>query len=530
MTMTPQGSNAVRTLWPTTWDGRREWYRRRRRALLNESYGDSEIKALGLFRATDQGGFITHETRRIMRDAAFIARVNASALCAGLTLGTRQETRDADPAVSAVEAEVLARGAEVWRRSRVDQRADHWAWTCAGMGDLHLEVTVDPAGRGVIIGHKPEHVEVYYDPQGLTLAQAIIRYEYDEPPTLVEGVSTRRRYKRILTPTEIRTQTDDGPVTVEPHALGVVPMVHVPWLSVDGPSFSAASIDGYTDVVAIVDSALTQMSVIGSRFAAPWLVVLGALVESGGDPARLGKAINLPAEADAKWLEPTLTGVAAFVEQAKFARDAMVTGTPEYLFADAGASASGTALSYRAGQFLAQVRPPQQRFRHGLAEAIGMALALEAGEAFDPVANPYEVRGGSPLPEDRKAVLELVTGQLESGLLTASDAVAALQALGTIPAEAAPEEYAARAQGEQVKRNAEVVTLAQRMATNGGDVETHDLSDVQDDAREALAALDAGDLEAAREMLRDMATEGYGVGEVESEDEPEDASDGLGDT
>jgi hypothetical protein len=399
---------------------------------------------------------------------------------------------------------------EVWRRSRVTERADFWAWTCAGLGDLHLEVTVDAAGRGVIVAHKPEHVEVYYDSQGLNLEQVIIRYEYDEPPSTLNGTSTRKMYTRVLTATEIRTTITDGSgtgpgVTVEPNPLGVVPMVHVGWLTVDGPSFSCASIDGYTDAISIVDSALTQLSVIGSRFAAPWLAILGALMAGGDDPARLGKVINLPAQSDVKWLEPTLTGLTAFVEQAKFVRESMIQGTPEYLFADAGASASGTALSYRAGQFLAQVEPPQGRFRSGIAEAIGMALALEAGETFDPVANVYEVRGGSPLPEDRKAILDLVIAQLDAGLLTSADAVAALQALGTIPASVPPEAYAERAQTEQVRRNAEVVALAQGMDGRDGDSPGDDRADVRDEARAALEALDAGEVDAVRASLVELA-------------------------
>lgn len=103
-------------------------------------------------------------------------------------------------------------------------------------------------------------------------------------------------------------------------------------------------------------------------------------------------------------------------------------------------------MSNRATQFVSYITPIRERVFAGLARAVGIALCLERGVAFDETADVYEVQGGAALPLDKAAMVGLMLTMLEAGTITRADVVQALQGMGVgLPPEAEPVEYAERA-------------------------------------------------------------------------------------
>lgn len=448
--------------WPDSWSERALEYESRRRTYLGLGYTDAERIRLGLFVATDTAGRIVHETRRILRDPAFVADVDATALANGIVLGVKADVPDGERQLA------QAVGDEVWERSKVDARAERWGRMCSVYGDLHLEVMTDDEGHPMFAAHKPQHVRVYYDAQGLELESAVIEFDHDLPPGTVNADSGPTvRYRRILTRESVRVEQNGKIVADAQHGLGVVPLVHVQFRPLDESEFSLCAFSGLEDPTAVADSVMTQVAVIGGRHAAPWLKIMGAILDSGQDPTTLGKTLNLPVGVEADYLVAPMEQLTALVEQVRALREQITQTCPEFLFVDAGANASGTSLSYRAGAFKAKIEPAMWRFREGIATAVGIAVALARGVPFDDSSNVYEVDGPPALPEDRRAIFDLYRDAMEAGALKLRDMVQTMQAAGIIPADLPPEEYAEQAAAEHNARNAEVVELANRIGRDG---------------------------------------------------------------
>lgn len=465
--------------WPSTWEERHTEYKRRRTAYLGGGYTDSEFERLGLFQGTDADGKVIHVTRRIGRDLAFVADVDALAIVSGIAL---QTSRDLFPPVgeggvelpSEASEEALEHGLAVWRRSRVRDFLERWARGLCVHGDLHLEAVVGDDGLHRIASHLPEHVEPYYDDNGIDLTRAEIRFTYQDPPN-EEGARERHSYRRILLPDRIVTIID-GVRQVDPNPLGVVPLVHVQFRGLHEPDFGLHAFAGYEEAAAIHDSAMTQLSVIGARHASPLIVGRGVrIADDTEDAGAVGKFYGIPTEADLKYLEATLTGVNVLATQAGQIRDGIVETLPEYLFTESGANASGTALSYRAGEFVAKIEPVRRRFLRALALATSYAVAMDLKRPWnvehgDPnvATDWYEVTGGPLLPVDRRGEAELIGFLNERGYLKTADAVRGLQGYELVPPDEDPVLYAEEARAEADGRDADVMDRVRKLANMDG--------------------------------------------------------------
>ena len=248
------------------------------------------------------------------------------------------------------------------------------------------------------------------------------------------------------------------------NALGVVPLVWLRFRQVGEFELSSWAGDGAEDAVAMIDSMLTQIQVVGGRNANPLLVAVGAQLAECAEVTQVGRSVSMPLGADLKWLEATLNGLRELGGAAAQLYDQITQAYPEFLFVDAGASASGTALSYRAGAFVAKVAPVRQAFYDAMAEALGMAVALDAGQRWAPDADVYAVDGGSALPQDVSAIADLLTGLVAAGLARPQDVVARLQSERLLPDDLEPADYLAEAQIAAADREAGQLRTAMQVA------------------------------------------------------------------
>ncbi len=476
--MTTPESIAQRQVWPETPEARKTEWRRRLDAYLGSDYSDAELKLLGAFQATDTAGRVIHETRRIGRAPQFVTDVCAAALGGVLSM---ELVKDADarmtrtrPVAADEDAETVARrvgneasadaagrlahGLEVWRRSDVDDRAEEWGRLGAAVGDMVWEITKDADGA-FFAPHSMHHVDVRYDRWNRYPTWCRICFDFVEP-TGKDGADEKHTYERILTPTMVKTRIDGGKWEERSHPLGVVPIVHFRFRGLHDPCISLHAAHGLEVAQAALDSIATQLIVIGGRTANPWLVIIGAMIAGADDPAVVGKIMNLPTGADAKWLETALTGLSALNAGGESMRARMEREAPEYLFVDSGANSSGLALSYRAGAFKQRIEPVQRRFANALAKAVALCVALDENRAYDRERDDvFVVQTGPALPEDRAALAELLLLLVEGNMLRTVDAVAALQAAGVVPADVPADVYLAELTAEGAARHA---TNAQR--------------------------------------------------------------------
>jgi hypothetical protein len=456
--------------WPTSREAINDEYGRRMESSLGLGYRVSEMKRLNLFRALDASDQLIAETRRVLPLIRFVVGVDAAAMATrGLSWAVAV---DRDGGQDEAERDRLAAaGSAVWERSECPDHVHTWAWNVCAVGDWYLEVVKADKGA-TITAHDPRRVRVERDPLGLTITRAIIDVEYTDPPEpdAVTGEYTGggkvHYYRRVLTPTEIRVYLDGAMVADEsgPNTLGVVPLVPMSYRQVGEYVMSSWAGDGAEDAVAMIDSMLTQIQVTGGRHANPMLVALGAQIAEGSELTQVGRTASLPSGADLKWLEATLQGVRELGAAAEMLLGHVMDAHPEYLFTDAGASSSGTALSYRAGAFVAKIEPVRQRFYRALATALGMAVALDAGEAWGEAVDLYRVDGGSALPQDVGAMADLLRVLVADGLMRPQDAVAKLQTEGVLPDDLEPAAYLAQAQVAAADRDAGQIRTAMAVA------------------------------------------------------------------
>lgn len=458
MTTTPT-KTAIGRRWPESWAERRVEYDRRGDAYKGLAYDDGEAKRLGLFAYRDENDVVIHGAQRVMRDQAFIQDVDAAALATGLTLNLDPEWSDGMG--DAERQKWLDMGLAVWERSRVKGNAHRWSRMLCVFGDLHMEPMLDDdTGEAVIGVHPARHVEVYYDRFDIGLAHAAVEFTYVLPP---EGDEQAKdvTYRREMSADMLRWREDGGKWTDVEHGLGRVPLVHVSYQQLDDPSFGMNAGYGFEAVQAFSDSALSQFSVIGTRCADPLLAAIG-FQPTQIDPSK-NQGITVPTGGDLKWLEPTLTALQALVNMQDQYRRAAVETIPEFVFAEAGANASGTAIYYRAAQLEMKLRPIADRFNEGIAIATRIACALEMGTTYEE-APRFEVTSNPAVPMDKGAILELVIAMRSEGLILDADSVRMLQTVGLLPEDADPEDYAKRAKDQSGDDLAGAVDRAVRVA------------------------------------------------------------------
>lgn len=441
--------------WPTTWDGRRREQKRRRDLVLMQPYTVEECQRLGLFQGTDIGNNIIHRAQRISPLIAFVASVGATLLSREWTLNLKG---DADPKPNDPR---LTRGMETWKRSKIPRSARMWADNLTVEADCYMEATLDDAGRPVVVHHNPQTVRVWLDARGIDVIKATITFMVDDP----DDDSRKVEYVRTLTRKDISEKVGDKPPTTVPNRLGVVPLEWV--------QFAPSGVDPYLgrppwwgieDGVAVHDSSASILTVIGTKRANTVLFAEGVDITAGTEAGATangiqggtveGGVIVGPTGSDVRPIGHGLEGAQALVEQSGEVHAVVATTRFELLFTDAGANASGTALSHRAAGLLATYAPPDRDLRASVGRAIAMAQAMADGVAWTDDLDVYEVTAGPMLSLDRAAELDALVKALETGLIKPVDAVRKLQDLGYIPRDADPEAYAQEARGVDVENTA----------------------------------------------------------------------------
>lgn len=506
---------SFRPTFPTTHD---EWcaaYAQRHRAYVGEPYDVAEIKAMGLFRAIDPNGFVLAETRRLTRDYAFVVDTDVNAIVgAGLSLEVAGRVRAADEVLAAA---LQVQGEAIWRRSELAKHLERWVRSWAVKGDLFLEAVLTSTSprTAQIVMYQPHQVEVAYDETGTGIASAVVSVAYLEAPepdastgqVLTTGDRAMRTYVRRLTPQVIEVWRDGvySPDESGPHMLGRVPLVHVPYIPYDEPDHGLGAGFGLDEPIALIDSFLTQVRAIGNRHANPILAAIGVRLADGSDILKLGRTANIPEGGDLKYIEADLHGVEVLLDAVQRHRETVRATYPEFLFIEAGANASGEALSYRASQFESKMLAIRARLFTALAEVTEMCRCLETRQAFAAEMMPYRVVGGPVLPRSVATVLGNVGTALDRRLMRQADAVAVVQGLGLVDKERDPAEYAASVATEaaeldqQAMERLRELEAAGRVAAGASDAQQRE--DISAGLGEAEDALRAGDSAAVAQIL-----------------------------
>ena len=432
---------------PESADEWKQEYDRRHRAYVGEPYDVGEIKELKLFRALDESGDVLAETRRLTLDYRYVCDVDSAALLGdGISLQGADEVDRAE-------------GLAVWRRSRLQAHIERYAKILAVKGDLHLEAVMGADGRGRIVAYSPEHVEVSYDPEtGTQISRAIVTIPYfddrevDMAGNVSEEWQTAHIYRRVITADRIEVYRDGDHIAAEsgPNTLGVPTLVHVPFIPYTDPAHGLNAAYRLDEALALIDSLLTQIAAIGARHGNPLLKSAGAKVDGGSDIFKLGRVVNGPSDWDMEYIEPGFGGLNSLLQTVEQHRATLRETLPEFLFTESGANSSGSALNFRASQFVQKMQPIRARFYDALATVTEYAIHLERGTqpSVEEEQITLRVEGGDILPANTTATLEQLRIVQDSlGGILPEDRIAALQRVGLIPKDADPAAYARALQG-----------------------------------------------------------------------------------
>tara|TARA_Y100001973_G_C5204742_1_gene340616 strand:- start:2085 stop:3380 length:1296 start_codon:yes stop_codon:yes gene_type:complete len=377
----------------------------------------------------------------MLRDIAFVADVDAAAIATNvLSLHVRKDVE-----LNPDEVEALRRdGVAVWQRSNIQQHALSWASRGCYLGRWIWEAQRHPSGSAYIIGHDPRNMVVHVDGFG-EVTSALLSVDRSDSCGLLESDGsisldgTPYRLRREITSEQYRVFKDDSLEELEINGLGVVPVSQFVYRDI-GTSLPLWAGQGYESGLALVDSLLTQLGVIGTRSGAPILKGTGVDPGSQADLAAIDRAVALPEGTDLSWLEPRLDGLRAFIDTADVQVDKLRATLFEFLFTEAGAGASGLALSHRASGFVMKISPIRQHYYRALSLVTSYAVAIDRGIPWTPELDVFEVDGGEPLPMDVEAMAGLYLTLVNQGVLKPEDAIARLQGLGLVP-DGDPLEY-----------------------------------------------------------------------------------------
>lgn len=437
--------------WPRSREAMEVEVKRRRDAYLGLAYSERDIRDMALFKALDSNNRISATTSRVLRDIAFVANVDAASIASDcLRLSIEDEAPDRET--------LHATAKRVWDGSQIDARRHWWARTLCVDGELLLEAIQTSDGPRVIM-HPFETYRLTYDRTGTRIERAVITRQL--PPDDVVGAdgtleagTDEREYRRVITPTTVQAWIDSVPIAEETGAnpLGVVPVVRATFMPVLDGAFCLNAAYGYDDAIAALDSLVCQFRTIATRHANPLLVGLGVDVGTGASLQEQGRAVALPADTDLKWLEATLSGIDSMVKTMEQIRVSIVQTLPEFMFTESSATASGTALSYRASAFVAFIGPIRESFYNALELVMSYALAIGSGSAWTHESNVVEVEGGPAIPQDVAMLAQVYTGLRDAGAITGEDLARYLQGAGIASDDVSPAEYAAKALAEHAAR------------------------------------------------------------------------------
>ena len=454
--------------YPRTNEEWKSYYTLRDDAYKVDPYTIGEINGLGLFRELDLEGNVIAETRRLTRDVNYVVNRNAEALApADLTFEVEDDDERTDEEIRAI-----------WRRSKVDVNAGAWARQCAAMGTIAFEAVrtnAAPPYNSRVVGYDPRHIEdMEYDAYGdlvrLVIHIANVRGAAKVTRTgILDRDQAGTTYTRVLTRDRIDVYRDGEHVPDESgdHGLGVVPAVVVPFLPYHEPGRGLWAAQGLDFPLALVDSLMTQIQAVGNRHGNPILVPIGVRLEGGTDVGRLGRVLEgVQVGGSVTYTEATLTGLSTLLDAAQAAREMARETLPEFLFTDAGASSSGSALNFRAASFVAKVQSVRKSWYRMFSDVLEMAWRLDNNTAWDDSTDLVTVKAGPVLPIDTAGELKKLTDTMDAGGMLMIDFVKGLQRIGLVPPDADAETYAAQVEAEQEARTATVLAAAGGIATD----------------------------------------------------------------
>lgn len=423
-------------------------------AYVGQPYTTEQVVNLRGFRALDESGEIISTMQRVTRDVQHVVDTDAQALAGRewvLEIDDPDGTAGTDDSPEAKTR--LEKGEAIWTRSRVQEEKGSWARKGASLGDIMFEPVRSSAKAPFdvkIVAYDPQHVRLEYDTAtGTVLEKATITIGFfDEPNIDADGVaigmSAKHTYQRTLTATEI-TETIDGKVQdgSGPHGLGVVPLVHLPFIKYVEPDHGLWAAVGLDSALVLIDSLMTQVQAIGTRFANPILAAIGVQLDAGSDILKLGRiASGIPTGGDLKYVEAGLTGIATLLDTAQAELEQVRQTLPEFLFTDSGANSSGNALNFRAAAFVLKMSEVRGRWYPGIARLTEMGIALEDNREFDEADILLKVTSQPILPVNVEAELKAINEARNNGGLLQADYVAHLQRLGIVPMKVDAKKYA----------------------------------------------------------------------------------------
>lgn len=437
--------------WPEGREARIAEVVRRRRSYLALGYSDAEVRDMGLFRALDSSNNISAEAQRLYRDIAFVVNVDSASIASPEWRVSVDSSVTDEDARAALRVQID----QVWEASKIDERRHLWARTVCSEGEALLEVIRGDGEVPRIVLHPYERYQLTYDRTGLDIVRAIIDVmlppeEVIKEDGTVDAGTQLRHYRRILTPTDVRAFMDGRPIEDEsgPNPLGLVPVVRLTFMPVLDGSFCCQAGYGYDGAVAAFDSYLKQIQTLGTRHANPLVVGVGVDLGDGASIQEQGRTVAIPEGADIKYLEPTFAGADVIVKTMESARAAMIQTLPEFMFADASATSSGSALSLRSQAFVGFISPIRAAFFDGVELAIGYALTMMGDGAWTMASDVVEIDGGPAVSQDVVLLARLYVELANAGLMTAEDVVKHLQAMGITSDDKGPAEYARAAMAE----------------------------------------------------------------------------------
>lgn len=434
--------------WPETFEQWRAWYSWLETAYKGLPYTLKDHTDLRLFRALDPDGEIIAETRRLSRDVQHVVETDARALAGALWTLERQDGDQSDS-----DATLMA-GEAVWKRSHLQRHKGRWAMTGAMMGDIGIEVQRTNATRPYdtkLVAYDPRLFWCDYDRQTNTeLERVVIVSSYFDPPEVgtygqVTPSGRMMPYVRILDREEIRVYLDGKLVPKESgrHKLGVVPFIHLPFIPLlSDPGHGVWAAVGLEQVQAVMDSMLTQLHAIGTRFANPFWAAIGARLNADADVFKFGRVLNIPQGAEFKAIEADLAGVQNLLATIETAREEVRSTLPEFLFTKAGANASGAAMNFWATAFVSKVEEIRGRWYPAIAEATEMAVAMDAQREWDPEEGLFQISAPPVLPVNLTEMLDNLQKAKDGYGLMQKDYIGKLQTYGIVPPDVDPEEYA----------------------------------------------------------------------------------------
>ncbi|MEL6349704.1 MAG: phage portal protein [Myxococcota bacterium] len=450
--------------YPGSEDEWRDWYIARHDAYVNENYTLQQIQQLQLFQALDPDDKIIAQARRLGRDIQHVVDTGTGALA-----GSRLTLQLIDRALGNEEGRIrLEEAQRVWRRSHLQRNKGRYARILCSMGDLYIEPVRQrgaPPFDTRLVWYEPYTVTPIYDDEGLELVEAIITQVFYEPDVVnaygvAQRVGRNDRLVRRLTRDEIIVELNGEPVLDESgrpvggkHNLGRVPMVHIPCIPYCEPGHSLWVGHGLDRTLAEVDSLLSQASAVGDRYANPHLVIQGADVKDRAEFARFGRVIEIKGanakDAKVYHVEITARGLKALLESAFSQLEQVRRTLPEYLYAGAGANASGVALRFLATRFETKYEPIRDNFWGGLALATEMAVSMDRNEAHNADEQYLQIAGPPLLPADVQAELAQLQAATRMGAVSEVDLVRHVQRLGIADAEMSAEDYAEALRAER---------------------------------------------------------------------------------